>query len=81
MVGWGVPEEEDQMTAWWAKPATGQGGAYWTLRGRGNRELIVTGIIRLCWQALNNILLNNNINLKIRQPQHNCTHGEKNKFL
>ena len=70
MIGWGVPEEEDQMTAWRAEPATGQGGRCLSdVAGGGNGELIVTGIIRLSRQALNNILLNSDINLKIRQPQ------------
>ncbi len=59
MVGWEVPEEEDQMMAWWAEPATGQGGrCLLDVVGGGNGELIVTGIIRLCCrQALNDILL------------------------
>ncbi len=58
MVGRGVPEEEDQMTAWWAEPATGQGGrCLLDVAGGGDGELIVTGIIRLCRQALNDILL------------------------
>ncbi len=35
VVSWGVPEEEDQMTAWQAEPANGQGGACWTSRGGG----------------------------------------------
>jgi hypothetical protein len=48
VVGREVPEEEDQMMAWLAEPATGQGGACWTSGGGGNGELIVTGIIRLC---------------------------------
>ncbi len=58
MVGRGVPEEEDQMTAWRAEPATGKGGRCLSdVAGGGNRELIVTGIIRLCRQALNDVLL------------------------
>jgi hypothetical protein len=50
VIGRGVPEEEDQMTAWRAEPATGQGGRCLSdvAGGGGNRELIVTGIIRLC---------------------------------
>jgi hypothetical protein len=28
-------EEEDEMTAWWAEPATGQGGAWRTWWGWG----------------------------------------------
>jgi hypothetical protein len=46
------------MTAWRAEPATLQGGRYLlVVTGGRNRELIVTGIIRLCRQALNDILL------------------------
>jgi hypothetical protein len=48
-VGRGVPEEEDQMTAWRAEPASGQGGACRMSWGGGDGELIVIGIIRLCW--------------------------------
>ncbi len=47
-VSQGVPKEEDQMTAWQAEPATGQGGACRTSWGGGNGELIVTGIIKKC---------------------------------
>ncbi len=58
MVGWGVLKEEDQMTAWRAEPATRQGGRGLSdVAGGGNGELIVTGTIRLCRQALNDILL------------------------
>ncbi len=61
VVGWGMPEEGDQMTAWRAEPATGQRGV--GRHGGENGELIVTGIIRLCWQALYNFLLNSDRNL------------------
>jgi hypothetical protein len=37
VVSWGVPEEEDQMMAWQAEPATGQGGACRTSRGGERR--------------------------------------------
>ncbi len=43
MVGQGVQEDEDQMTAWRAEPATRQGGRCLSdVAGRGNRELIVS---------------------------------------
>jgi hypothetical protein len=35
VVSQGVPEEEDQMMAWQAEPATGQGGACWMSSGGG----------------------------------------------
>ncbi len=48
MVSQGIPEDEDQMTAWRAEPATGQGGRCLSdVAGGGDGELIVTGIIRL----------------------------------
>jgi hypothetical protein len=46
------------MTAWQAEPATGLGGRCLSnVVGGGDGEHIVTGIIRLCRQALNDILL------------------------
>ncbi len=43
MVGQGVPEEEDQMMAWQAEPATRQGGRCLSdIVGGGDRELIVS---------------------------------------
>jgi hypothetical protein len=35
VVGRGMPEEEDQMTAWQAEPAAKQGVSCWTSRGGG----------------------------------------------
>ncbi len=59
MVGRGVPEEEDQMTALQAEPAPRQGGRCLSgIAGGGERRAhCVTGTIRLCRQALNDILL------------------------
>jgi hypothetical protein len=59
VVGQGVPEEEDQMTVWRAKPATRQGGRCLSdVAGGGEqRAHCVNGTIRLCRQALNDVLL------------------------